>query len=541
MGTYVNPSNESFSSAVSSDIYIDKTGLLKILNHHLGKETRYFAVSRARRFGKSQACGMIDAYYSLGCDSRDLFSPFEIAKDEDFEKHLNKYNVLHFDAASFLNATRAELDKYGGVLGVMEHKLLEDFKKVFPQSIDENVVSVSGAIQKVFEDTSIQFIIIIDEWECIIRDAKDDIKLISDYLKYLRGFFKTEESKKFLALGYITGILPIKKFNGESAMNNFTEYTMISPGDLAIWFGFTGEDTKRLCDERGADFDTVSDWYDGYLMDVPDEHIIGKSSKIHVFNPNSIVKLFEKRGYESFWKNTGAFADLNRYITLNMSGLKDDVKKMLTGERVKVDVIAFQNDLTSYRSKDDVLTALIHMGYLGYDSLTKEAFIPNREVAEVFESAIKVGDWDDMIDALRASDDLLNATWNMDNKKVADFINRSHQDYASIIKYHDENALACAIMMSYYTARTRYIVKREFLTGRGFADIVFIPKKNEDVIPMVVELKWNRSARAALKQIRDKEYEGFLSEYNGDILLAGINYSKKTGKHSCRIERFYKE
>ena len=210
---------------------------------------------------------------------------------------------------------------------------------------------------------------------------------------------------------------------------------------------------------------------------------------------------------------------------------------MLAGEKRGVKIGSFQNDLTSFKKKDDVLTALIHMGYLGYDSDSQKAFIPNREVAEVFESAIAVGDWTDIQDALDNADALLEATWNMDEKKVAETIKKSHQDYASIIKYHDENALACAIMMSYYTARTRYKVIRELPSGRGFADIAFIPKKNEDVIPMVVELKWNRSARAAIKQIRDREYAGALSGCEGEILLVGINYTKKSGKYTCRIEK----
>ena len=527
MGTYVNPGNKSFTTDTGGEIYVDKTGLIEILNKSISGPNHFFAVSRPRRFGKSMAAGMIDAYYSRGCDSETLFSKYEISKSPDFRTHLNKYNVLHFDTATFLNAAKTPED----VIPMMDRRILEEMKEEFPYLIDRNPEDVPDAINLVYKHDNTQFIVIIDEYDCIIRDAKDDEKLITDYLKYLRGFFKTEESKKFLALGYITGILPIKKVDGESALNNFTEYTMIYPGELLRYFGFTYEEIEEACKKREQDPELLKKWYDGYLMNGID------TKQVHVYNPDSVVQSLLWRSQRSFWKNTGAFAGLNNYIALNMAGLKDDIIAMLAGERRPVDVSMFQNDLTHYKTKDDVLTALIHMGYLGYDPESGEAFVPNEEVREVFESAVKVGDWTEVQDALRSSDALLKATWAGDEKKVAEVISKSQQDYASIINFNDENALACAVMMSYYTARKYYYVKRELPAGRGFADIAFIPRNEGEHPAMIVELKWNRSARAAIRQIRDKEYAGALSDYSGEILLVGINYTKKTGRYSCRIEK----
>ena len=392
MGTYVNPGSESFQLAINSDIYIDKTGLLEVLNHSIGKENHFFAVSRARRFGKSMAAGMLDAYYSRGCDSELLFSKYEISKSPDYKTHLNRYNVLHFDTATFLNAAKTPED----VIPMMDEALLASMKNEFPYLKDEKPVNTPAAMFSAYEHEGIQFIVIIDEYDCIVRDAKDNEKLITDYLKYLRGFFKTEESKKFLALGYITGILPIKKVRGESALNNFTGYTMISPKQLATFFGFTEQEVECLCKDHNMDADKVRQWYDGYRMQWREgrEHEL---KKIHIYNPNSLVHAMLDGTTESYWKNTGAFETVNDYIELNEAGLKDDVIAMLAGERRKVDVSTFQNDLTHYKTKDDVLTALIHMGYLGYDSETTEAFVPNEEVREVFESAVKVGDWTDII------------------------------------------------------------------------------------------------------------------------------------------------
>ena len=283
--------------------------------------------------------------------------------------------------------------------------------------MDNSIKTLPKAVEAVWKHDGIRFVIIIDEWECIIRDAKHDEELISYYLKYLRGFFKTEESKEFLALGYITGILPIKKFDGESAMNNFTEYTMISPKQLAPYFGFSDEEVQTLC--REYDFmslDNIRKWYDGYILKyiAPDKKI----SYLHMYNPNSLVCAFQDGECESYWKNTGSFAGLNGYIAMNMDGLKDTVLKLLSGQSCPVDVSGYQNDLTSFKSRDDVLTALIHMGYLGYDTRTAEAFIPNEEVREVFSSAIKVGDWTEIAEALRGSDELLKATWAGDDRRT---------------------------------------------------------------------------------------------------------------------------
>lgn len=531
MGTYVNPGNESFISAVSSDIYIDKTGMLEILNKGINTEKRYFAVSRARRFGKSMAAGMIDAYYSRGCDSRALFSKYEIAKKPDFETHLNKYNVLHFDVNSFFSSAKSNSE----VIPLMDGRLLDEMMETFPYLNRSKCTDTAYAVNQVYKHDGIQFVIIIDEWECIVRNAKDDGKLISDYLNYLRGFFKTEESKRFLALGYITGILPIKKVKDESSLNNFREYTMIAPGSFLSYFGFNEKEIGDLCKRYSQTADNIRQWYDGYLMTAEGDW--DSNEQVHIYNPNSVVEAFERRKLGNYWKNTSAFEGINDYIELNYAGLKDDITAMIAGERRRVNTSTFQNDLTHFKTKDDVMTALIHMGYLGYDTESGEAFIPNEEVRNVFESAVRVGEWTDIQDALDHSEELLKATWAGDKKLVTETIAKSQQDYASIINFHDENALACAVMMSYFTARKYYYVKRELPAGKGFADIAFIPRKEGEHPAMIVELKWNRSAKSAIKQIRDKEYVGALSDYKGEMLLVGINYNKKTGKYSCRIEQ----
>ena len=531
MGIYVNPGNESFSSAIRSEIYVDKTGLLRELNRAIRTEFRYFAVSRARRFGKSMAAGMIDAYYSRGCDSRELFEPYEIARDPDFDTHLNKYNVLHFDASTYFN----QAENWTDMKQQLDRALLRDLCKEFPYLRDEHLTTAVEALQIVYAETGIPFVVIVDEWECIIRDAKNDPEWIIGWLKYLRGFFKTEESKRFLALGYITGILPIKKIEGESAMNVFEEYTMTTPQNLAPYFGFTETEVEELCASYQMDIAEIRRWYDGYHMRyLPKDKT---HQMLHMYNPNSLACALMHHEIDNYWKNTGAFRQLNDYIERDEAGLRETVLQLLAGEPCQVNIKTFQNDLTSYRSRDDVLTALIHMGYLGYEPETGCAFIPNEEVRAVFDSAIAVGDWTEVRDAIHRSDELLLATWDGDTEKVSSAIAASHQDCASILTYHDENSLACAIQIAYYTARAHYVTVRELPTGKGFADIAFIPRHHSGKPAMIVELKWNHDAETAISQIHARNYAGKLSDFNGELLLVGISYTQKEKTYQCVIER----
>lgn len=538
MGIFVNPGNESFCADSGSDVYIDKTMLLDLLNSRIGRERRYVSVSRPRRFGKSVAAGMLCAYYSRGCRSKELFSPYAIAGTMGFEEHLNQYHVLHVDVSSFW----AKEKTVSSALEKMNEALVKDFREEFPylkDLQDGELAAAADAIIRVYNEEKVRFVIIIDEWDCLIREAGTDAKAVAAYLKYLRTLFKTEESKRFLALGYITGILPIKKIDGESAMNNFSEFTILDPAMTAAFFGFTEEEVEKACGRYRFPMEKVRALYDGYLLKWTGWNSEGypASKLLHMYNPNSLSEAFSRGELGKYWRNTGAFRVLNNYIERNEEGLRDAIIRMLAGEEFPVNTETFQNDLVSFKTKDDVLTALIHMGYLGYNPENGTARIPNEEVRAVFESAIRVGGWTQVREALEQSDELLEATLRGDEKKVAQMIERSHQDYASIIAYHDENALACAIMMSFYTAREKYIVVRELPSGRGFADVAFLPKPDTQLPPVIVELKWNRSARAALRQIRDRNYTGRLRDYKGEIVLVGINYSRKTGKHTCRIEK----
>ena len=523
MGIYFNPNNMSFSSDKNSKIYVDKTMLIEYLNGNLCKNTKCLAVSHARRFGKSHAAGMIDAYYSLGCDSTKLFENTKLSQTPDYKKYMNKYNVIHLDISSFWD------DFKENIVEKIQEYVVDELKQEFVDKVDFTK-KPSVVLMSIYNLTNTPFIIIIDEWDCIIRNSGDE-ELVHKYLQFLHSLFKSEESKSFLALAYITGILPIKKIKDESALNNFMEYTMINSYPITQYYGFTEEEVKDLCKQYDMDFDSMKAWYNGYLID-----------GLHMYNPNSVSMALTRHRLDSYWKNTSSFDSINTFITMNYEGLKDDIMTMLSDGKVYVNPDSFQNDFSTVASKDDALTALIHLGYLGYDRDDQSAYIPNYEVKKAYQAALSTGSWKEVAKSISRCDELLRATINSDNEKVAELIEIAHDTYTSILKYNDENSLSCVLTMAYFTAPGYYNIVREMPAMKGFADFVFIPRANAGKRPaMVVELKYNKSADSAITQIKEKRYHGVLEGYSDKILLVGINYDaegKDNKHHTCIIEEW---
>ena len=412
MGVYFNPRNESFTQARNSQIFVDKTGLIEYLNKRISTEEKCIALSHARRFGKSHAAGMIDAYYSRGCDSTKLFEDTKIAGNSDFKKYMNKYNVIHLDISSVWDFHKEDL------VESIHERVCEDFKKEYADTLNYDK-DLYLLIQEIYSRTNIPFVIIIDEWDCVIRNSGDEA-LVHKYLQFLHSLFKSEESKSFLALAYITGILPIKKIKDESALNNFREYTMLKSKPITEYYGFTEKEVRELCVKFDMDFDTTKAWYNGYLID-----------GVHMYNPNSVVQSMMDNDFDSYWRNTSSFASINTFITMNYDGLKDDIMTMLAGGKVRVNTNSFQNDFSTVASKDDALTALIHLGYLGYDAERKSAYIPNYEVATAFEAALQIGEWKDIAKIISRCDELLFATIDGEADKVAEIIEQAHDTYTS--------------------------------------------------------------------------------------------------------------
>ena len=523
MGIYLNPGNDMFSEVINGEIYVDKTELITCTNRYIRTPQKFICISRPRRFGKSMAAYMLAAYYGKDCDSLELFSPYKIAKTKDFKKHMNQYNVIMLNIQDFLSVTNSVVE----MISYLQKRLTKELMKEYPGVIDEDESILSFALEDVYRQTKDGFIFIIDEWDCILRDRRYSADDQKKYLDFIRNLLK---DKVYFSLAYMTGILPIKKYGTHSALNMFDEYSMTRPFEYAQFIGFTETEVKDLCEKYQVDFDTMKSWYDGYVF--PEAG--------HIYNPKSVVDSIRRKCFASYWTQTETYEALKIYIELNYDGLKDAIIQMLAGERIAIDYETFQNDMTTFESRDDVLTLLVHLGYLAYDSKEQQVFIPNAEIRAEFVRAIKTCKWKEVIDALEQSERLLEATWNQDEETVAEILDVVHSENTSILTYNDENSLSCVISIAYYNAMKEYTKIRELPTGKGFADIVYVPKKHSGKPAMVVELKYNVSAEGAISQIKSKRYIESLKEYQGNMLLVGINYDKESKKHTCVIEKLEK-
>ena len=516
---YINAGNAGFQRARNGE-YVDKSELIAVINQTLFTEYSFSCVSRCRRFGKSMAAKMLCAYYDQSCDSRQLFADLKIAGDRTFEQHLNKYPVIYLDMTNFVS------QKESGIAARMDASLLADVSSAYPDVAVQPGDQLASYLLRVSIARQQQFIFIVDEWDAICREYEPGTKEMDHYVDWLRKMFKSADAVRTFAGVYMTGILPIKKYKTESALNNFTEYSMVSPGRLAGYFGFTKPEVQALCQKHKMDFDEFEKWYDGYKI----------GDEPSVFNPNSVIQALWAGKCRSYWAGTGAYETAARYIQMNYEGLKNDVIKMLGGGRCKVDPTGFQNDMSDVRSKNDVLTVLIHLGYLAYDWDTDECYIPNREVAGEMVNAVKSSHWDVVADALDRSEQLLQAVLDGDEEAVARGVDAVHDENTSILSYNDENSLACVLSLAFYYAKNDYVFHRELPTGKGFADLVLMPRKNSDKPALLLELKKDQTARAAIEQIRQKEYQSKVAQYDGRCILVGISYDSKSKKHDCKIE-----
>lgn len=437
MGRFVNPDSSAFQVALNSRIYVDKTGLIEYTNSVLDTTNAYICNSRPRRFGKSYAANMLAAYYSKGTDSEQMFSGLRISKDADFKKHLNKYDVIHIDIQWFL----ANCDDADKVVSFITKSVLDELRGIYPDALPQEVVTLPDALSRVKERTGQKFVVIIDEWDVIIRDGAMIENVQDEYLNFLRGMFKGVEPTKYIQLAYLTGILPIKKERAQSAVNNLDEFTMLQADELAPYIGFTENEVKGLCEKYNRDFDKVKKWYDGYLLD-----------GYQVYNPKAVVSVMTKGRFRSYWSETGSYEVVVPLICMNYDGLRNAIIEMLSGSEVKVDTATFKNDPAKIQNRDDVITYLIHLGYLGYNEDSESAFVPNEEIRQELITAVRSSNWDELIAFQQESRKLLTATLSMDEKQVAAEIDKFHSQYASMIQYNDENSLSSIITIAYLGA-----------------------------------------------------------------------------------------
>lgn len=524
----LNPGNSGFSRVLAGD-YIDKTGLLSLINQSIESSKFLTCISRPRRFGKTYAAQMLCAYYDKSCDSSSLFSSLNIAKDPSYKKHLNKYDVIYLD----MTGIKPYTEQYTKITSYLIKQICDEIRDTYPSVVIKDNLSLT--LENVVAHTGNKFVIIIDEWDAPIRENPSVHK---EYLEFLRSLFKNSLStSKIFAAAYMTGILPIKKDGSESAISDFDEYTMVNPRKYSEYVGFTEAEVSSLCNKNNIDFSLMKKWYDGYCFS-------NASDEISIYNPNSVIKAVSNNSFESYWSQSSSADNLMNYISRDYSGLSKTIAELIGGIEVKVDTLNFQNDLTTFNGKDDVLTLLIHLGYLAYDAQSGTVHIPNEEIKLEFQRSIRKTDHKETLFRLGQSDQLFMDTIEQNADAVALQIEKIHREECSPLHYNKEDSLRSVIKLAYYTYKDNYLQFEELPSSLGYADIVYLPKKNSDWPALVIELKWDKSAKTAIDQIKEKHYPDILKGYGGKILLVGISYDKDRNsdkKHHCQIESIGEE
>ena len=417
----------------------------------------------------------------------------------------------------------SDCNDWSKVLTSLTESINKDLNEAFPNIISEGC-TLRNALVEIKSQTNERFIFLIDEWDCIYREEAYNTKLCDEYTNFLRSLFKDSICSSCIDLVYMTGILPIRRYNADSTLNNFTEYNMINHYPLGKFMGFTESEVIDLCNKYDMPFEDLKNWYNGYYLE-------GVGS---IYNPKSVVEAIYEEECRDYWTQTRSMDDIKNYMNYDNGVLKSDIASMLAGDKVKVDVVKFENDLTKINSRDAALTVLIHLGYLAYDEEYKSCYIPNYEIKQELQRAIEDLDWEEFKYPIEASSDLIKATFNLNFDYINEVFDKNHKELSTIFNKNKEDILGVVTYLSYSQMNDRYYVNKEANTSTGRCDIIYKPRYKDPA--MIVELKVDSTPSDAIKQINNKHYLDLLGSYKGEVYLVGINYNSKTLKHDSMVE-----
>ena len=548
MGSILNPTMEnSFETLVNfkdKDIFVDKTDFIEKMSAKINADKRFFAVTRPRRFGKTVTAHMLLAYYSKGYIGTKIFDGLHIADKDNYAEHLNKYDVIYID----MNTIDGLFDGYSGqkqkVEGVndlvdyFEYSVIKDLKSSneFSKCLEKHQIGNMGLLETLLaitQDLNTRFIFIMDEWDLVYREYRDDEVLQKKFIKLLKNLFKSDGGKACFALAYLTGILPIKKYNSQSALNGFDEYNMLSPGDYAPYFGFTEDEVANIVKSPNCKVShhDLKSWYEGY-----------KIKGVDIYNPNSVCKAVTRNECISYWSGTSSNEEFVRLINMDFDGIKEDIINLIEGDEVTFSCANFQNDMVTIKDKNDVFSLLVCLGYLGCaetkNQYRKVAYVPNAEIKAVLMDIVREQNWYERMETIRRSENLLKAIKELDGTTVATIIQDIHNSPAvALLDYNDEESLTYCVMTGLlWSTLDDYSYHREDQAGKGRVDLVYEPITRRQPL-ILIEFKYDDSAEEAIKQIKEKEYfKRYAGQYR-NIILVGINFSTKTKDHQCLIEK----
>ena len=532
MGRYVNPGNEGFQQILSRR-YVDKTGLIVLFDSALETSDKLVMVSRPRRFGKSYAAQSVVAFYSCGCDSRALFEGLEVSQHNGWDEHLNRYNVLRLDMAEVMqSATDAD------AVAAVTEAVLPELRELAPGAGSRAISPKSllaDALWDTVQATGRKFVFVIDEWDAPYRLVQGERAAQDAYADWLRALFKSASLTPVVVAGaYMTGILPIKKYAHQSAVSDFDEYTMVDPAQYVPYVGFTEAEVGALCAEHGLDTDDVRRWYDGY--DLP-AFAPGPGEPTHVglYAPYSVMRACARRRTGSYWPSTETFEELRRYVDMDFDGLQGDVLRAIGGEELRLDPGTFNNDMATVASRDDALTLLVHLGYLCYDAGSGRARVPNEEVRGELRRAVGRSHHARVARVMLDSVQLVEDVLARDEQAVAAAIGRAHDAACAPIHYNNEQALRAVVKAALVAAVDDWACVDELPSGRGYADVAYLPRAGSGRPALLVELKWDQPVSAAVDQVLSRDYPQVLRDLGVPILVVAVTYDAKTKEHTCRI------
>lgn len=501
-----------FQKTRNNEIYVDKSLLIDKLNTLIGTGKAYVCVTRPRRFGKTINANMLGAYYTKGLQTGELFAELEITKRESYKRHLNQHNVIYIDFSRMPDFCESYKEYIVNIIDMIK----EDLTQAYPMLQDKKYSMLS----KMFRDTQDSFLFILDEWDSIFYKDFMTKKDKDSYLEFLKGLLKDQP---YVELVYMTGVLPIAKYSSGSELNMFEEYHFMNDNIYDSYFGFQEEEVKALCDRfQTISYEELKSWYDGYYT----------SDGRSLFNPRSVSNALSNGLCRNYWTETGPMNEVADCIEHNADEVREDVVKLVSGISVPIKLKGYSASEQQLNNRDEILSAMVVYGFLSYhDGYIK---IPNHELMEKFEEVMSRKSMGAVSAIVRQSKEMLLSTLNEDSERVAQILEEVHDREIPFLKYNDENALSCVITLCYLYARDEYWIEREYATGKGYCDYVFIPKK-QDNPAIILELKYHHSAQEALQQIKDRNYIQKVKHCK-EVLLVGINYDEEK-HHSCVIEK----
>ncbi|WP_251206048.1 AAA family ATPase [Acetatifactor aquisgranensis] len=505
--------NKNFSMLAHDKYFVDKTHIIEIINARINTPNRYICITKPRRFGKTSVLNMLGTYYCRAYDAKELFDHLKIHHSSTYPTHLNQYNVINL----CLNNLPDAGSTYEDYISLIRESIADDIKEAYPELKNRKFRTIS----ELLDATGDQFIFIIDEWDYIFSHELFP-EHHSAFLEFLRNLLK---DRPYVALAYMTGVLPIKKYSTGSALNMFKEYTMLRDPFFEEYFGFTENEVKALCERQSAlTMDEISDWYNGYQA--------GGGTRL--YNPRSVVCALEDSMCQSYWTRTGKMDEVLFFLKYNIGEVRDDVIRLVNDIPVRIDIKKeYYAGQKSPANRKDIYSAMIIYGLLSYHD--GELRIPNKELMLEFEEALEDDDFGYVAELVRNSDQILNATLEKKGDTVASYLHDIHNSELPILKYNDENSLSCVVTLAYLSARNKYRIEREEKSGKGFADFIFHPRRN-NLPGIILELKADSTPQDAIAQIKNKEYcEKLRKENVTNILAVGLSYDTGKKEHLCTI------